>query len=263
MSGSKSKVSILYYIPEDGDTENYPNVFVLSSKNGGDKNRITLGEIKKSFPLPGAYHFRFKKSFKNTYVWLDVSNDEDFAPVHDGVIISKVSRLSIVRSASPTNPNSISNPMAINMSEQRNNISSEKDLLGINSSSPSSVDINGNKTSVTVSSNSSSTNDFMDLDWSIPTPASASVPIAAVITPPGGTPPTARSTPPLNLPRPTPVQPAPMHSRPLTHSHSHSRSRSHSPATFSNTTLNNNVRTTPKLALKTGALNEMAKDFTL
>eukprot|EP00511_Aplanochytrium_stocchinoi_P010171 CAMPEP_0204868994 /NCGR_PEP_ID=MMETSP1348-20121228/28229_1 /ASSEMBLY_ACC=CAM_ASM_000700 /TAXON_ID=215587 /ORGANISM="Aplanochytrium stocchinoi, Strain GSBS06" /LENGTH=165 /DNA_ID=CAMNT_0052022141 /DNA_START=171 /DNA_END=665 /DNA_ORIENTATION=- len=165
MSGSKSKVSILYYIPEDGDTENYPNVFVLSSKNGGDKNRITLGEIKKSFPLPGAYHFRFKKSFKNTYVWLDVSNDEDFAPVHDGVIISKVSRLSIVRSASPTNPNSISNPMAINMSEQRNNISSEKDLLGINSSSPSSVDINGNKTSVTVSSNSSSTNDFMDLDW--------------------------------------------------------------------------------------------------
>ena len=52
-----------------------------------------LADVKHAFPLPGAYHFRFKRGYKNTYVWLDVSNDADVVPVHDGFIMTKVSRI--------------------------------------------------------------------------------------------------------------------------------------------------------------------------
>jgi hypothetical protein len=83
-------VPIYYYIPSDLDDEQHPNAFYLRKEEG---QQITLSLIRKAFPLPGQYHFRFKTNFKNTYVWKDTSSDNDKIPSYDGKIVAKVSRL--------------------------------------------------------------------------------------------------------------------------------------------------------------------------
>mmetsp|Transcript_9665 Transcript_9665/g.11004 ORF Transcript_9665/g.11004 Transcript_9665/m.11004 type:complete len:198 (-) Transcript_9665:684-1277(-) len=190
--------SILYFIPEDGDVESSPNVFSLSSSSP-----VSLGEIKKNFPLPGAYHFRFKKAFKNTYVWLDVNNDEDLAPVHDGVILSKVSRLSVNESVSipkPVEPQPIAGVFS-----ETSTVGTTKDLLGIDGSHSADSTI----MKETGFANSAG-DDIMGLNWDIPS-----------------------TTPPLSM---TPASTPPIYTPPPEQT---------------------------STSLKTGALNEMAKDFSL
>jgi hypothetical protein len=68
-------------------------VFQLPSQVAA-KGDIRFGEVKKHFPLPGQYHFRFRKSFRNGFVWLDLSDDSAIVPVCEGVYMAKVSRLS-------------------------------------------------------------------------------------------------------------------------------------------------------------------------
>jgi hypothetical protein len=83
---------VYYYVPEDGDEEDHPNTFSISSLQQDAK--VTLGHVKDAFPLPGAYHFRFKTQFKSTFVWMDVMDDAKRVPVaKDGKITCKVSRL--------------------------------------------------------------------------------------------------------------------------------------------------------------------------
>ncbi|KAG9403011.1 hypothetical protein AC1031_006550 [Aphanomyces cochlioides] len=81
---------INYFIPDDGDTPDHLNIFPIPSQY---KNNLKLSHIKKEFPLPGKFHFRFKQSFEGTYVWLDIG-DDDPVPDYNGLIISKISRLS-------------------------------------------------------------------------------------------------------------------------------------------------------------------------
>ncbi|KDO20335.1 hypothetical protein SPRG_13480 [Saprolegnia parasitica CBS 223.65] len=76
-----------YYIPDDGDSPDHLNVFPLPLKAG-----LKLAHIKKAFPLPGSFHFRFKQAFEGTYVWLDIA-DNDPVPEYNGVVISKVARV--------------------------------------------------------------------------------------------------------------------------------------------------------------------------
>jgi hypothetical protein len=63
-----------YFVPSDGDDAEHPNVFqlpsavVASSSNG----TLRLGDVAKNFPLPGTYHFRFKKKFRDGFVWVSV-----------------------------------------------------------------------------------------------------------------------------------------------------------------------------------------------
>ncbi|OQR93955.1 hypothetical protein ACHHYP_02009 [Achlya hypogyna] len=85
-----------YYVPEDGDSPDHLNVFPLPTKTG-----LKLAHIKKEFPLPGKFHFRFKQAFEGTYVWLDIG-DNDPVPEYNGVIISKVAR--VVDEAAPAAP---------------------------------------------------------------------------------------------------------------------------------------------------------------
>lgn len=80
---------VKYFLPEDGDDQNHPNVFRFDSTSP----QITLGQIKKSFPIPGIYHFRFLTSVGSTVVWMDVLNDTDVVPLTDGNLIMKVSRI--------------------------------------------------------------------------------------------------------------------------------------------------------------------------
>lgn len=75
---------IKYFIPEDGDDQQHPNVFQIQS------SKPTLDQIKKSFPLPGLYHFRFLKVINGIKVWLDTVDGNINVPVHDGSITAKV-----------------------------------------------------------------------------------------------------------------------------------------------------------------------------
>lgn len=90
-----------YFLPEDGDTELNPNVF-LAPKPRQQGAPPTLGEVKHAFPLPGKYHFRFKSPLvpggdreKNCVaVWMDCVDDRQSIPVWRNAIIAKVTRIS-------------------------------------------------------------------------------------------------------------------------------------------------------------------------
>ena len=83
---------VYYFVPEDGDSEDTPNVFLAAASRGSGE-LPTLGDIKAQWPLPGGYYFRFKRAFKNTYVWQDALDDAAEAPVYEGAVFAKVSRL--------------------------------------------------------------------------------------------------------------------------------------------------------------------------
>mmetsp|Transcript_1714 Transcript_1714/g.2361 ORF Transcript_1714/g.2361 Transcript_1714/m.2361 type:complete len:319 (+) Transcript_1714:111-1067(+) len=94
--------TIRYFIPEDGDTETHPNVF-LCAKSRNQGAPPTLGQIKNSFPLPGRYHFRFKSPLipggdrekGGMAVWMDVVNDQQPVATWRQAVVAKVTRLSI------------------------------------------------------------------------------------------------------------------------------------------------------------------------
>ena len=75
----------------------HPNVFIVKNKS---TQNITSGDVRKNFPLPGSYMFRFKTSFKKTYVWKDATDDASKVPCHEGKIVAKVSRLRSSNSSS-------------------------------------------------------------------------------------------------------------------------------------------------------------------
>ncbi len=88
-----------YFIPEDGDTEANPNVF-LAPKPSRPGYPPTLEQIKASFPLPGKYHFRFKSTLipgvdKGPAVWMDCVDDSQPVAVYKNSIIAKVTRISL------------------------------------------------------------------------------------------------------------------------------------------------------------------------
>jgi DIX domain len=91
-----------YFVPEDGDLEMQPNVF-LTSKSRHANAPPTLGQVKDSFPLPGQYHFRFKAPLAPgsdrdkgaMAVWMDIVDERQPVPTWRGGIIAKVTRVSM------------------------------------------------------------------------------------------------------------------------------------------------------------------------
>ena len=47
--------NIMYFIPEDGESEKNMNIFLIPT----EPSEVTLAEIREEFPMPGDYHFRF------------------------------------------------------------------------------------------------------------------------------------------------------------------------------------------------------------
>jgi len=90
MNKSKRVMQVFYFVPEDGDDESQPNYFRLGSS---EAEEVRVCAVREAFPLPGRYHFRFKRAFKNTYVWLDVWEDSEVVPKFEGRIFAKVTRL--------------------------------------------------------------------------------------------------------------------------------------------------------------------------
>jgi hypothetical protein len=79
---------VKYFIPEDGDDEQHPNLFTLSKDKG-----LTLKDLRNAFPVPGVYHFRILRSIGTTKVWMDALDDATDIPVDDKCIFAKVTRL--------------------------------------------------------------------------------------------------------------------------------------------------------------------------
>lgn len=90
-----------YFVPEDGDSETHPNVF-LAPKAAHPGAPPTLGQVKGAFPLPGRYHFRFKSPLvpgadrdkSGMAVWMDCTDDRQPVATWRGTIIAKVTRIS-------------------------------------------------------------------------------------------------------------------------------------------------------------------------
>ncbi|KAG7338337.1 DIX domain containing protein [Nitzschia inconspicua] len=94
--------TIRYFIPEDGDSEMQPNVF-LAPKPRHPGAPPTFGQLKDAFPLPGQYHFRFKAPLAPgtdrekgaMAVWMDVVDERQPVPTWQNGIIVKVTRVSM------------------------------------------------------------------------------------------------------------------------------------------------------------------------
>jgi hypothetical protein len=82
--------TVYYYIPEDKDTLDHPNVFSFRNTGG----EIKFKDVRNAFPLPGQYHFRFKVKQEASFFWMDVTNDDVVVPLCQGKIIMKVLRIS-------------------------------------------------------------------------------------------------------------------------------------------------------------------------
>jgi hypothetical protein len=101
-SSAAPALDLRYFIPEDGDSEVFPNVF-LAPKPRQPGYPPTLGEIKNAFPLPGRYHFRFKSPLVpgsdrdkgSMAVWLDCADDTQAVPTWKSNIVAKVTRIGL------------------------------------------------------------------------------------------------------------------------------------------------------------------------
>lgn len=66
----KEMTLVYYYVPEDKDDPDCPNVFGVPQS----KANLRLSHIYDAFPLKGSYLFRFKYDNEGTAVWLDLPN---------------------------------------------------------------------------------------------------------------------------------------------------------------------------------------------
>ena len=86
-------IFVCYHLPSDRDDSEHPNAFTVPKEN------ITLGELKKAFPLPGTYHFRFKT---DAGFWLDCTDENACVPLSGPRrIVTKVLRLSWTNASTP------------------------------------------------------------------------------------------------------------------------------------------------------------------
>ena len=81
-------VRVKYYIPEDGDDFEHPNLFTLNKERG-----VTVRDLREGFPVPGVYHFRVLQVLGSTKVWMDAMDDAEEIPLYDRCVFAKVSRI--------------------------------------------------------------------------------------------------------------------------------------------------------------------------
>jgi len=95
--------TIRYFLPEDGDKEEHPNVFLTPRKRQTNQAPL-LADVKEAFPLPGKYHFRFKCPLipggdmlakHQLAVWMDCVSDTEPIPSWRNGFVAKVTRISM------------------------------------------------------------------------------------------------------------------------------------------------------------------------
>ncbi len=106
--------TIYYTVPSDGDDLAHPNVYKIPNISPKELTLATVAQVRsphetrdvrhvfidvffshrvQTFPLPGNWHFRFKFDYRNTYVWLDVTNALSKVPMFKGSIFIKAARM--------------------------------------------------------------------------------------------------------------------------------------------------------------------------
>ncbi|KAF5153242.1 hypothetical protein TpMuguga_04g02505 [Theileria parva strain Muguga] len=82
---------LLYVVSNDGDDWETPNALIIPLKT--PNSEVTLADIRKLFPLPGNYHFRTRYRHNNSFVWLDLTREDEPLQSADNVFYMKVLRL--------------------------------------------------------------------------------------------------------------------------------------------------------------------------
>ena len=89
---------VCYHIPSDRDEEEHPNAFAIHKP----AEEVTLLDVKKAFPLPGEYHFRFKVKIDSGSYWVDFTQNDACVPTWGPRrIVAKVLRISWQQKAVP------------------------------------------------------------------------------------------------------------------------------------------------------------------
>lgn len=86
----KEMTLIYYYVPEDNDDPDTPNVFGVMH----NKSNIRLQHLYDHFPLRGSYIFRFKVMYDNSIAWLDLPELDSKLPTYRDRIVIKATRIS-------------------------------------------------------------------------------------------------------------------------------------------------------------------------
>jgi hypothetical protein len=73
---SAQQTLIHYFIPEDFDDEREPNAFFIRKAI----HDISLGDLRKAFPVHGEYLFRFKYRYNKNLVWIDLGGETSKVP---------------------------------------------------------------------------------------------------------------------------------------------------------------------------------------
>lgn len=90
MMAKKEMTLVYYYVPEDKDDPDCPNVFGVPCP----KQELRLTHIHQAFPLKGSYLFRFKYNNEGSPVWLDLPEPNSKLPLFKDKIIVKATRVS-------------------------------------------------------------------------------------------------------------------------------------------------------------------------
>lgn len=80
---------VFYYIPEDLDDPKSLNCFIIHQ----GIESLKVADIRREFPVPGTYLFRFQFMYQRNIVWLDLTNETCKLPHVNGTITIKAHRL--------------------------------------------------------------------------------------------------------------------------------------------------------------------------
>jgi hypothetical protein len=83
-------ILVYYYLPQDGDDPEHPNVFCVPDR---EASNLTIADIRRLFPLAGTYLFRVKHSYQNRLVWLDPATASARVPTYNGRVFVKATRV--------------------------------------------------------------------------------------------------------------------------------------------------------------------------
>lgn len=89
MTAKKEMTLVYYYVPEDQDDPDFPNVFGVMMP----KANVRYQHIEQNFPLKGQYIFRFKVMHDNNVVWLDLQDSQSRLPTFKDRIFVKATRV--------------------------------------------------------------------------------------------------------------------------------------------------------------------------
>lgn len=95
---------VYYYVPEDGEVQTDLNTYGVPKS----KEKLTLKDIKSTFPLKGKYAFRFLTKHNKTNIFVDLLSEDDNVPFVDKKVTVKANRINWTQTKAQS-PKSVKN----------------------------------------------------------------------------------------------------------------------------------------------------------